>query len=484
MCTKRIMPTLVGSLFLFSCNLLAQSPGSITNQSFWLKGVYPNDATQGSQNFNPTLAMNTDKSRIDLSGNIASLQRTTIFTVYQNPNTEEERFIWELTGRFGDLSLSTRQVSSKSRKTNIVFSKNKATAHAQSQGAIIHTYLSYKGNRGLAEHNDNLEASIRFGSTPGTAQTAQPLISEFILYERILNEREIARVETYLALKYGVTLERNYLNSSGEIVWNQENEKKYSHNIAGIGRDDRSSLYQKQSTSCNNPGQLVIGANKIVESNNENSGQINDRDYLIWGDNGQGFTLEQVHRAEADDIRIFERHWLMRTSGRSASMISTELRIDTKTMLPAHFPKKLFCLVINRSAVGGFAPKNCIFIMPDSISSDGIASFSNVYWDADGSGKDAFTFGFKPGTSPANLVSFKLYPNPVTDGNYKMAINLDKPSDIQIQVYDPNNRLVDSQRGFGQASYLFSGQIKAAAGAYAVCLITPDSEFCRIIIIQ
>jgi hypothetical protein len=187
----------------------------------------------------------------------------------------------------------------------------------------------------------------------------------------------------------------------------------------------------------------------------------------------------------------------MKPSGSSASMISTELKIDTKAMLPQYFPKEGFCLVIDQSGTGNFIPEKCSYILPDSISPGGIAVFRHVFWDTDGSGSDAFSFGFRSSMLPANLanaalknknaaslISFRIYPNPVTDGHYKISVTLDKPADIKIQVYDINQQLIDSKKGTGQAVYLFSEYINASKGAYTVKLITPETELSRIIILQ
>ncbi len=49
-------------------------------------------------------------------------------------------------------------------------------------------------------------------------------IAEMFLYNRDLSTIERNRVESYLALKYGITLDQstatNYVYSNGSIVWN------------------------------------------------------------------------------------------------------------------------------------------------------------------------------------------------------------------------------------------------------------------------
>lgn len=52
------------------------------------------------------------------------------------------------------------------------------------------------------------------------------------------------KVESYLALKYGITLDQttatNYTLSSSDIIWNATLAGAYKNDIAGIARDDTS----------------------------------------------------------------------------------------------------------------------------------------------------------------------------------------------------------------------------------------------------
>ncbi|MDP4252066.1 MAG: T9SS type A sorting domain-containing protein [Bacteroidota bacterium] len=430
--------------------------------------------------------MNGISKQIKMPGTIEGMRRVTIFTVYRNPGPDQDRPVWQINGGFGDLSLSTRQVASKSGKMSMVFEKpGETTTERKKSGAIISTYLGQQSFPPV-EDATNKDIAIQFGSPAVSPQAGQSagLVGEFIVYETILKEKQIARIESYLAIKYGITLQKNYVNSLGETIWSRKNEEVYSNNIAGIGRDDQSSLYQKQGTSSSSPDQLVIGINKIAPFNSINTGRINDRDYLVWGDNAMAFTLSQNAGQAQSDILLSEKKWLMKLSGKTAATISTELKIDTKTLLPADFPKEYFCLAIDRSGSGDFVPKNCTYITPDNISADGIASFSGLHWDMDGSGKDAFSFGLKTRLSADadRPVTFQVYPNPLTDGYYNVAVSLDKPADITVRIYDIHLHLIESKKAFGQANYLVPGTIHGAAGTYLVKLFTNDREFSQLVI--
>jgi hypothetical protein len=126
------------------------------------------------------------------------------------------------------------------------------------------------------------------GAIPGDLQ-------EVIWYKRTLSATEIKQVESYLALKHGITLggnagtsaTYNYLNSTAAVVWDKTTNAGYNNDIAGIGRDDAAGLNQEQSNSVNTTGSVTIGLGNIAASNAANTNTFaQDRSFLIWGHDG------------------------------------------------------------------------------------------------------------------------------------------------------------------------------------------------------
>ncbi|UAB75452.1 LamG-like jellyroll fold domain-containing protein [Mesoflavibacter sp. SCSIO 43206] len=122
-------------------------------------------------------------------------------------------------------------------------------------------------------------------------------IAEIITFSSRKNNASVTdernRIESYLAIKYGITLgvngtSKDYVASDGTIIWDTSANTGYNYDIAGIGRDDNSDLYQKQSKSVNNSAIVSFSLNNTELTNNLNSQTFNtSNEYLVWGNNGQ-----------------------------------------------------------------------------------------------------------------------------------------------------------------------------------------------------
>jgi hypothetical protein len=133
------------------------------------------------------------------------------------------------------------------------------------------------------------------GATTYDGRVFNGKISEVIVFRSAVTAANSNKIESYLAIKYGITLRqtpavKNYLDSTAAVVWNASTNATHRNNIAGIGRDDGSALNQKQSQSVNtaNSGNLVtIGLSPIAADNASNTGTFGvDRTFMIWGDDG------------------------------------------------------------------------------------------------------------------------------------------------------------------------------------------------------
>ena len=108
---------------------------------------------------------------------------------------------------------------------------------------------------------------------------------------------DLMKIQTYLALKYGITLNSNYMATDGTVVWDTTANKGYNKFILGVGRDDETGLYQRQSVSSAYNGTTIYLDNKLQTLNSQNAATLNDKEYLILGSNGLT-TISPVYIAD------------------------------------------------------------------------------------------------------------------------------------------------------------------------------------------
>lgn len=156
-------------------------------------------------------------------------------------------------------------------------------------------------------------------------------VGETIIYgSGNLTTEERRRVDSYLAIKYGITLGRadteHYLGStasSTSIVWDGTQDAAYNTNIFGIARSDIGSFEQKVSKSVNAGTILTIAKdNDFVLPNNDASrtGLPVDEGYLLLGDNNITTATAVAAPAIGDcgedlgngsEFRTIQRKWLV-----------------------------------------------------------------------------------------------------------------------------------------------------------------------------
>ncbi|HRH68268.1 MAG TPA: hypothetical protein PLB89_02055 [Flavobacteriales bacterium] len=152
-------------------------------------------------------------------------------------------------------------------------------------------------NCNLPLYNPAVTTGLRVGrnASGGGSEYVDCDMGEIIIYNSALSAAEVARVESYLALKYGITrggnsgtgASYNYVNSSGATIWDKTANAGYNNDIAGIGRDDGSALVQRQSISVNNNESVSIGLVSIDASNTANTNNFtSNNSFVMWGNNG------------------------------------------------------------------------------------------------------------------------------------------------------------------------------------------------------
>jgi hypothetical protein len=128
---------------------------------------------------------------------------------------------------------------------------------------------------------------ISIGSNLDNGEFMQGGMGEYIVFPTVLSATNTLKVESYLAVKYGVTLGTpaavsDYLSSTGGVIWS--GNSTYQNNILGIGRDDNSALIQRQSHQYDDSVRIYKGTLSTTNAANA-AAFAQDLSYVLIGAN-------------------------------------------------------------------------------------------------------------------------------------------------------------------------------------------------------
>lgn len=191
-------------------------------------------------------------------------------------------------------------------------------------------------------------------SLGGYTNAAFPMtgrIPEFFAYNQNLSDIDVQKINSYLAIKYGITLGQgglnastninrnhnnyNYLASNGTVVWTGSTAT-YNSNIFGIALDNSSGLYQKQSNSADSGLQPIIGQGSSLANSNEanfNAFTASDTSFFLAGsDNGLDSFGTPTSRIRGINYRL-NRIWRVQRTNHSDTVVIAWPTINTTTKL-------------------------------------------------------------------------------------------------------------------------------------------------------
>lgn len=188
-------------------------------------------------------------------------------------------------------------------------------------------------------------------------------IAEVISYSARKNDAtERNRIESYLAIKYGITLgtngvSQNYVSSNGTTIWNIS-PTGFNYDIAGIGRDDAAQLNQKQSKSINSGAVITMGLGDILTTNSANTNTFDaDRKFLVWGSNGQAMTTSSTPltvtfgpSTVTTTTDITNKRWKVVETGGDVATVKVALATTDLASLPALSGNDAYVMIIASDA--------------------------------------------------------------------------------------------------------------------------------------
>jgi hypothetical protein len=167
------------------------------------------------------------------------------------------------------------------------------------------------------------------GSTVSPGKVFDGKIAEIIYFHDILSVNEADKVESYLAVKYGIALKKNYLASDGTtVVWNYSGNPTFNTHIAGIGFDAGYALDQRVSHNTS-PGDMVTVAHNALSfvTNQSLAASIPaDTSYLMWASNNGAKSFGSPDASSGHNLRLLNRRWRARKTG---TVNNVSIQFDT-----------------------------------------------------------------------------------------------------------------------------------------------------------
>lgn len=165
-------------------------------------------------------------------------------------------------------------------------------------------------------------------------------IAEIISYANTSHDATTRyKIESYLAIKYGITLSHNYLSSVGTTVWNRSINAVYNNNIIGIAQDNNSGLNQKQSKSTAAVPDILtlyVGPSKVVnQAGNTGTFTAGDQSFFMAAHNGAPYLYTGAATEVPPGIccRV-QREWLsQKTNFTNADL---KLEFDFNVVTPGY----------------------------------------------------------------------------------------------------------------------------------------------------
>ncbi len=267
-------------------------------------------------------------------------------------------------------------------------------------------------------------AILKYGFNLGNYQVTDDFVllnndkDRTYIYEMIYVNREFTDIDhkylqTYLSLKYGVSLlnVNNYLSHENEVLWNPNISIDFNKNIIGLGK---SNFYElNQFSSKNSVDQLLT-----ISSNS-----LKNEEYVLIGNNANANRF-----VNNGNEMILEKQYLAQTKAKGEKTIS--LRFNLSMLENYDVSKSVHLNINDEDKIEGKIDKNEII-------------FSDVVLNSNGNGIDYLSLSYDLSSIKADLAD-AWFLNKNGQLTIKPEIITDNQSNYSVAWYF-NNKLISNK---------------------------------------
>jgi len=233
---------------------------------------------------------------------------------------------------------------------------------------------------GFTKRGTSMNGTPQIGDRSTSDSKMKGDIAEIVVY-KTNNATNRNKVESYLALKYGITLGTtassiSYTSSAGTVFWT--GNATYQRNVFGIGTDNASGLTQTKSNSMttgsgNGAGQSGAG-NLVLTSN-----ALSNQQFLMIGNDAGSLAETTINGAMGPSNAIGSkrvgRNWKVQNTGAVGAVKLTFEK--TGLSLTGNNTASNYWLVIDNDGDGNYTTGTQSDIMASSVAAN-IITFNSV----------------------------------------------------------------------------------------------------------
>ena len=302
-------------------------------------------------------------------------------------------------------------------------------------------------------------------------------VSEVMYFNHRLGNSALRRVQSALAIRYGITLGLvDYIGGNGNRVWKHRlDNAMFHHRITGIGSDTVCNLHQLSSCSEMAGAVVTLSADSLPQGA-----------YILFGDNDALLTFRQ----EDGDIETLDRQWRIQTS--DAEDVDFSLSFDTRN-IPTPTDSLVLLLdgniVLPSVATTNEVRFNNLWLQSDTCTftlARGSMLWHLAQSGAKGakghSGNDDNTTTKSDDThtlTRSSIQTLLIYPNPTT-GHFNIEVS--GARQVQVTIYSIQGKVMATYNDSDRVQYCFEGSLPSGNSYYANITTENGSQTMKLIV--
>lgn len=302
-------------------------------------------------------------------------------------------------------------------------------------------------------------------------------VSEVMYFNHRLGNSALRRVQSALAIRYGITLGPvDYIGGNGNRVWQHRRDSAmFHHRITGVGSDTACNLHQLCSRSEMDGPVVTLSADSLPQGA-----------YLLVGDNDAPLTFQ----LEDGDVETLSRQWRMQASG--AEGVDFSLSFDTRRIpIPTD---SLMLLLDDNVVLPSVATTNEVRFdnlwLPSDTCTFTLARGSILWQLAQsgtkgakghgGNGDDNTTKSGNTHTlTHSSIQTFSVFPNPTT-GHFNIEVS--GARQVQVTIYSLQGKVMATYNDSDRDWYCFEGSMPSGNVYYATITTESGSQTMKLVV--